>query len=417
MKDGTLSVFSGTVVMVTTMMGAGTIFMPSAVMNLGCHNFIAVFGVFSLASFMTLYMISYVADEYSETTAKNNISYYSVTTKYSKILAAVVDVALIIQGTGSCVLYMASIAKWFFLLFNLKEPQMWMYVLVIISFSILATLVAVKKDLSALKYVQYLSILSILYLLALCVFYSITLPSENQTKRIVMENTMKNPYLGISAFVFAISCHQNIVQVYSELRNKTMAKITQVSVGCILIGFTIYSLIGYFGYKLVGNDIEKYSILEFMFLKDKNFVQRLVSENKSNIPVKIGGVAFIIVMLCAYPMQMHPVRNGFLNLTTLNYRFRQIINEKKEAWRIWVTLFFCSLVTLLTSLMVTKKDAMDIILSFVAATAGSATIFIIPAILYVMCRKVVSVMTILALLIAGMGFVLSGYLISKIKLN
>lgn len=397
--------------MVTTMMGAGTIFMPAAVKDLGNINFVFVFSLIAFFSFLTLYMISFVANEYAKTNAKGDMSYYSITNQYSRVLAAFVDIALMIQGIGSCVLYMFSITNWCFNLLEIDSPTYMKKLLVIAGFSVLVTFIAMQKDLSALRYVQYLSVSSVFYLLGLCIYYSFVLPSEDGGKPITMDNTFKNTYSGISSFVFAIGCHQNIVQVYSELKEKSMSNITLISAMCITTGLLIYSTMGYFGYKLIGEDIGSDAILQFMFGKDNNFSRRLEALSKSTTPVKIGGVAFIVVLFCAYPMQMHPVRNGFINLISLSQSIKGRLNDGIWGWRIAITVSFCALVTLITSLTIQNPKIVETIVSFVAATAGAGTIYIIPGILFCMCRRKVVPMTILAAIVFTSGFGLSAYLI------
>lgn len=419
MKPGVLTVFSGTVVLITSMLGAGTIFMPRAVMNLGQYNFIIFFSVIAFLSFVTLYLISFVANKFSKENPDKELSYYSITSNYSKVLGTLVDAFLIIQGVGSCILYTRTVVDWIFLIFKADKESKQMFVWVIIGgFSTLVTMIASLKSLSALKYAQYVSVSTVLFLLGLCGYYSIFLDCEMNNKdgdqSLVRDNIIKNSYEGISAFVFAIGCHQNIVQVFSELKKRTMSNIALISGLCITAGFSIYSLIGFLGYYLVGNSIGKMSILEFMLQTNNNFGLRMQAAKNSTIFVKIGSVAFLTVMLCAFPMQMHPVRNGFLNLVSLNKAMKQKIHERPDPWRIGVTVSFCVLVAFVSALTMSQEKIINRIVSIVAATAGCSTIYIIPGLLYCMCERKLSSKVALSGMVSAFGVLMSMYLLFNI---
>lgn len=421
MENGTLTIFTGTIIMITTMVGGGTLFMPGAVRNLGYINFIPVFVGFALVGFFTLYMISYVADKYAKRSIKgDDISYYNITAQYSKILAALIDISIIIQGCGACILYIIMIPKWIIKMINIESPTNLHRYGLIIGVAILVTFIALQKDLSALRPVQYVSVFSVAYLLTMCVYYSITLPSEFGTppQKIIVENKMENSYAAIGSFVFAIGCHQNIVQVYSELKNRSMLSITIISATAITAGLLIYSTMGYFGYRLVGNSIENKNLLEFMLDPDSNFSKRLPDTKiDPHFFVKIGGYAFIVVMLCCFPMQMHPVRNSTFILLSLSPSIEQILNERLYFFRILITTTFCVLVTTIAMFTFENVSIVGIVVGFVAATAGCLIIYIIPGILYCLCSRKIGMMSLLAASVCLGGFGLSIYLIYNMVLD
>lgn len=377
--------------MITTMMGSGVIMIPKAMKNLGYIQGPIILGVISALSFFTLYAISYASyRSIKEEGNSKDLTYYSVTKKYSSTLASMVDFFIALQGVGSCFVYMKCMLLWSKSLIGKKCPNdLVMSCLFIIPLYGMSML----KDLSALSHIGKLSVASVVYLMGLCAYYAVKLIGVPNavTGKVSLQAIVPNYGAAIGTILFALGCHQNIVQVFNGLREKSLRNITLISLFCVIGGSSLYLLIGMCGYFVAGNGIES-SILEF--LSNEGKLKDYISQNsfdKNLYAVKIGMVAFLCVMFCAFPMQMHPARDSFTNLIST------IVNVPKESTKKIVTAIFCALVYVLS---VFGGNNYGLVIDIIGATATNGITYFVPALVYWLC---VGSKSPLGLLGAGIG--------------
>ncbi|KAM0673049.1 hypothetical protein GVAV_003541 [Gurleya vavrai] len=350
-----------------------------------------------------------VKEKEIEKSADIKISYYNVTNAYSPFLAILVDICLISQGVGSCLTYTIALKKWIPLLFN-KEINGVVIVLIITA---PLYILSMKKNLSSLKYASLLSVGSVIYLLILCVYYSFIFrnvsSSELKTEPLVAYDT--NFYQAIGIIIFAMGCHQNIVQVFSELENQTVKEITLVSLFCIISGSLIYLIIGLCGYFIAGGGINV-AILEI--LSTHEGIRNYIFENtfdKNGYAIKIGLIAFVCVMLCAFPMQMHPARDSFVNVIIKNNYLKRKVNSNPEyvlKLKRIITTIFCVLIAGTAMIPNIKYGA---IMGLIGATATNAITYIFPSIVYCLCVNRLTVKTAISGFVGCFGIFTMIYLL------
>lgn len=399
-----LTVSKGTILMITTMMGSGVIMIPKAIRNLGYIQGPMILALISSLSFYTLYAISYASyvSLKEDRDSKDEISFYSVTKKYSTFLANLVDLFIAVQGVGSCFVYMKFILKWTELLVGEKCPNKYVLCSIFI-LPLYAT--SMLKDLNALRHVGKLSVACVFYLMALCMYYAIKLigVANEVTGKEDLKPFVYNYGEAIGTILFALGCHQNIVQVFRGLREKSLKNITYISFYCIMAGSLLYLFIGMCGYFVAGNGIN-ISILEFFIKEDKlrDFL-RDNSIDKNLYAVKAGMIAFLCVMFCAFPMQMHPARDSFTNLVGL------MVDVPKKRTKDVVTTFFCVLVYVLGMF---ASDNYGLIIDIIGATATNGITYFVPALVYWLCvGKSKTPLGMLGAVVGGASVLLMVYLL------
>lgn len=412
-----LSLIQATLVMITTMMGSGVIMMPRAINDLGYILGTLVLGGIAVCSFFTLYAVSYASDAFkkqkisSDPEKKVDVTYYNVTAHFSKPVATLVDLFMVIQGLGSCLCYLMALKKWIPLLLNHTFSDMGQFFL---SMGLIVPLygVSMQKNLSSLRHASFLSVGSVFYLVILCVYYFFTLLGVDRSvlKTQPLEAYNNNYYSAIGVMIFAVGCHQNIVQVFSELKKQTLTEISLVSLFCIIGGCSIYLLVGLCGYFVAGHDTsnDAKAILE-VFLNSEGLRQYL-SENtwdKNGILIKASLVAFSCVMLCAFPMQMHPARDAFLNIMS-GMGMKAKIERKTQTFKYIITTVFCLAVFAVASIPNLKYT---FVIQIIGATATNGITYMIPSIVFIWCVKKVNARSIASAIVGLLGVFMMVYML------
>ena len=70
--------------------------------------------------------------------------------------------------------------------------------------------------------------------------------------------------------MFAYTCHFNTFAICNELQNNSMERINRTIVLTVTVVFTIYCLVGYFGYYTYGTNAEDNIITNYPQLSDRS---------------------------------------------------------------------------------------------------------------------------------------------------
>lgn len=387
MFEGSLNVITGTVIMIVSMVGMGTLFMPSAVRNMDSTLLYVLFIGFSILSSVTLFILSHISNVYYKKAENNgrNFSYYDITSQYSELLAVFVDIALIIHGICVSIIYFKSITIFLIQVFNFEIDKvnfLFKIVMLLIVF-ILSFLFSTQKKQSLLVYGFYLSIFAIIYLIYMTIYYYKFLESYNQEIHDSnFEEIPKNNYKSISIFLFAINCHQNIVLVYSKLETKSMLNIMLIIIFTTLFSLSVYLIIGVFGYKLTGSTINNKDFISFMFEKGGNLFERISNQKYSFLWPRIATFGWVLVLFCSFSIQIHATRISLLNLFSLNSNSKHYIEKNINRSRIVITFLFLCIVTFLTMIFINNKNVIEQIIGFITATTGLVIMYFVPGIIF-----------------------------------
>ncbi|TBU06643.1 transmembrane amino acid transporter [Hamiltosporidium magnivora] len=396
-----MSVFSAVFVMLTTMMGSGVIMLPCAFRGLGYILGPVILIFLGFLSFFTLYSIGFATSK-SET---DILTYFNVCNKFSPILSYVADISFILQGTGCCFVYLTALKNWISLLFKSKNLALF---LEIILMSIILIL-SIQKNLTRLRYVSIISVISTVYLAILMIYYYFKLKDYIENVIIIPFNTDFS--LSLPIIIFSLGCHQNLVKIYSELNSRNLKTITIVSLISICLGSIIYTIIGLVGYILIGQN-SKYNILEY-FMKNQEILKTLISTkswDKNFVLIKMALIAFIIVTVCSFPIQIQPARDAFLNIYYLLSKKNVIEMGRKKNEKDKLIL---SLILSTTLIFISWLIDLDLekLIKFIGATVMNFVVYLFPSILYLFSVTRFKSGSIVALLISLFSFISMSYLI------
>ncbi|KAF7682527.1 Vacuolar amino acid transporter 5 [Astathelohania contejeani] len=396
-KNTGLSIPAASIVMITTMMGTGVILLSSSVSCLGYLG--GTFGIAFIGSicFFTLYAICYGANKIKG----KEISYYNSCASLSPYLGYFADFCIAMQGFGVCIGYLLTIKNWVYKIVPSISgiPEQ----VTVLAVSIPLIILSLKKDLKSLRYVSYLSVGSVAYLALLLIFFYFKTFGKCPKGEIKAFNT--DFASGFPNVIFALGCHQNIVKTFSELSNRTIGSITLVSLIAVGFGSLICISIGVFGYLLFGGVIKE-TILDLLLNKNDAVVQciGIGDYDLGRLMTLAGVVGFLIVMTCAFPMQMQPTRDSTINILRGFLKLSGTNDTSLKLGRI-ITLVYCVLIVFLA--MIPGLN-ISVVAGFLGATVSNFICYGFPCIVYIMAVRKMNPLTILAFLI------LVGSLISSV---
>jgi len=327
------SVMSSVLTLCNTIFGSGMLTIPYAISTIGLVNGIIAVIFFGCTSFFTLYLLTQCA----KIVGGRNVSFFSISSCTYPKLSIVFDLAVAIKCFGVSISYLViigellpkvtiglfpNIPKDSVCLTNLFWITVSMFIVVPLSF---------QKSLSSLKYASTVSLISVSYIAILVAyfFFSGYRPINKDLDKAVplmfYSNSTDNSKLSFSQdisyfkwsinffkvlpiFVFAYTCHQNILTVFNEMRitsrrrdNRHNKSIISTSIA-IAIAICVYLTIGITGYLTFGSSTRS------------NIISMYPASNKL---VLIAQLLMAIMVSTCFALQCHPARKSFGNV--INY--------------------------------------------------------------------------------------------------
>lgn len=212
------------------------------------------------------------------------------------------------------------------------------------------------RELRSLKYTSFLGLMAIMtILLASIVIYFNTPKSDLHTKS--YEPIDIDALGATGTFVFAFTCHQNLISVQNELSKNEPENVKKIIYSTAIASFIIYMLFGYINYSLFNDNMYDNILKSYPNTKFTLFLHFL----------------YIMVMGFSYPLQINPSRTYLLNLLGVS-------SEGKR--NNFIHCVFTVILLLSTySLTITGLNLGEIY-SFIGSTASTMICLIFPVLIY-----------------------------------
>ena len=280
------TVFSSIINICNTILGSGMLLMPFAFAKVGWGIAIVLvlfsgvasaFGMWLLTRVGILYdkLIQDQPDEFRELRLMKP-SFFSLAAITYPPLARFFDLAIGIKCLGVSVSYLIVIGQYMPKIMGLMTDSLFLtskttwipFALIMIS------PLAFKQRLDALKTTSSIALLAVVYLVILVGSYFGIASKNGKIEGIPYKvfpplhsaNFDLFEFLKIfPAFVFAFTCHQNVLSVYNELENPTSTRLLRVITVSISTSLIIYSIMGFLGYVLFGDAVSDNIVLMCTF--------------------------------------------------------------------------------------------------------------------------------------------------------
>ncbi|KAI0018788.1 transmembrane amino acid transporter protein-domain-containing protein [Xylariomycetidae sp. FL0641] len=292
---GSASMVSSVINLLNTIVGAGTLAMPSAMSHFGMLLGIIVVLWSGFTSAFGLYLQSRCA-RYLD---RGSSSFFALSQMTYPNAAVIFDAAIAIKCFGVGVSYMIIIGDLMPGVIQgfhghaadvafLMERNFWItaFMLAIIPLSFL-------RRLDSLKYTSIVALIAIGYLIVLVVYHfaSDTLAPREKIRYIEWGGPVE-ALASLPVVIFAYTCHQNMFSILNEIKDYSPKSIIGVIASSIGSAAGIYVLVAITGYLTFGNDV----------------TGNIVSMYTPSVASTIAKAAIVVLVTFSIPLQVHPCR-------------------------------------------------------------------------------------------------------------
>lgn len=370
--------------LVGTIMGSGMLTLPQSVEKSGLYfSGLILLAVISMGMF-SVFELVYCAKLLN----KKNPTYFDVCSKAFPFLGYVAEMCIGAQGLGCCYVYLLVLREWISKMLGIDHESLGLGAKFLLTLAIAAVPVflAAQKDLKKIAFASKACTVSVLYL-ALFVMASGALSliyldlSKSDLKK-----TYTRPYdlfLASFDYIFSTGFQQNIVSIFSMLEKPTVKNGVFSGISALLLSAFVFFFVSNGGYIAGGNN-QKKSILDVLEDPTRDFHKKMteVFGPRFFYLVTLAKVGMVIVLVSAYPTQMHPTRDAFL--TFLKVPLKKAVETNKRATEI-VLITVISLVLL--TIGVFSKWSYAPTMRFIAVTASCYIMFLLPSLSYLSLAK------------------------------
>ncbi|ORX49749.1 hypothetical protein BCR36DRAFT_412717 [Piromyces finnis] len=407
-KNETGTVFSSIITLSNTLLGSGMLAMPAAFASSGLYMGILNIAIFGGGALYGLWLLTRCA-----TYTGRNSSFFSLSMITFPNASIFFDLAISIKCFGVSVSYLIIVGDLMPIVTIGLFPSVPMNSVLLtrefwITVSVLLIIpLAFMRKLDSMRHTSFISLLAILYLFFIVIYYYF-IPfrtNEVQLRRDLSKDTVPelnpsypvNPkvenfifsmnfFKNLPIFVFAFTCHQNILSVYNEMKDNSQKNVNKVISSSIVFGMILYWVVGIYGYLTFGDQTESNVISMYP---------------ASSYIILFGQLSMVIMVMLSYPLQMFPCR---LSLDKVFYNLKRILNFNNEGRSLinptetsYMTanpsnhsepmsdkkFFFMTLSILVCSyVLACSVKTLGIVLSIVGATGSTMICYILPGILY-----------------------------------
>ncbi|PHH90816.1 hypothetical protein CDD83_2570 [Cordyceps sp. RAO-2017] len=384
---GQASPLSSTVNLLNTIIGAGTLAMPSVLSHMG----IMLGVVLILWSGVTAAFGLYLQSRCARYLDRGTSSFFALSQITYPNASVIFDLAIAVKCFGVAVSYMIIIGDLMpgvMLGFNddiaaipyLVDRHFWVtaFMLLIIPLSFL-------RRLDSLKYTSLVALVSIGYLIVLVIYHFAVDPhADPQDIRVLQWAGPVETLSALPVVVFAYTCHQNMFSIINEIKDNSPASIVGVVSSSIGSAACIYVVVAITGYITFGNAI----------------VGNIVSMYPTGVASTIGKAAIVALVVFSIPLQIHPCRASLD--AVLKWRPNRssanagrpgspLLNasavprgDHGSSTPISDTRFALLTTVILTLAYITalSVSSLDRVLAFVGSTGSTSISFILPGLFY-----------------------------------
>ena len=280
---GEATIFSSIINICNTILGSGVLIMPFAFAKVGWGVAIVLVIFSACASAMGMWLLTRVGILYDKLiTDESNTqfaslrhmppSFFSLAAITYPPLARFFDIAIGIKCLGVSVSYLIVIGQYMPVIMGLLTDSSLLTAKttwIVIALIVISPL-AFKERLDSLKTTSSIALIAVIYLVILVISYYGIASRDGKIEGIPHEVFPPLTFANLDfieflkifpAFVFAFTCHQNVLSVYNELENPSNTRLLRIIAVSISSSCLIYTTMGFLGYTLFGSDVSDNIVL------------------------------------------------------------------------------------------------------------------------------------------------------------
>ncbi|ROT41078.1 vacuolar amino acid transporter 5 [Sodiomyces alkalinus F11] len=293
---GQASMLSSIINLLNTIVGAGTLAMPSVLSHMG----IVLGSIMIVWSGLTAAFGLYLQGRCARYLDCGRSSFFAISKLTYPNAAVFFDGAIAVKCFGVGVSYLIIIGDLMpkvVLGFDSSIPETRPYLVQrdfwVTAFMLLVIPLSFLRKLDSLKYTSIVALFSIGYLVILVVYHFGTGPlADKNDLRIVQPQSAIAFLSSLPVVVFAYTCHQNMFSILNEIKDASPGSIVGVVGTSIGSAASMYVLVAVTGYLTFGNKV----------------TGNIVSMYDPSLAILIGQLGIVLLVTFSIPLQVHPCR-------------------------------------------------------------------------------------------------------------
>ena len=353
------NVFSSGANLLKTFIGAGIISLPLAMASFGVLAGVILLVVAGFSALLGLYFYIYCAAQIGG----RRVTPKSLSSITWPFLGYLLSFCIFVKNIGVGLAYLLLIGNIMSTLMQgflgergfWTDARLWISAFMVLIIGPLSFL----RRLDHLKYSSTLGLISVAYLLGLSIFHFFSMEISPQTAaaiKLFAPFSMK-ALSRFGIFVFAFTCHQNILPIYNETRRNSLKELMYLCATCVTISLAVYVTYGTFSYLCYADVLVSGSMFSYY--------------PQNQISFQAARILFALLLAFSYPLQVVPFRMAS------NFLF---MRGKKE------TILFHALSTsfmlFLTFGVSMFLPDLSNVLSLVGSMTSSVICYIVPSLFY-----------------------------------
>lgn len=289
---------SSFVSLVKTIVGAGILSMPFAFSTDGIAVGVLIVLLAALTSGYGLFLQVYV----SKYVPPGHATFFNLCSITYPHLSVIFDLAIAIQCFGCAISYLVLIGDLMptIILSVPGVDESNIRAFWIIASGLVCVPLSFLKNLDSLKYTSIIGLMAIAYMVLLIIghLFAGDIPASERGDVAWVPLSFTGVFSTFSIIVFAFTGHQNMFSIINEAADRSlsaMSTLANLTIGCAAVLFIAVGLAGYltFGDAVLGNVILLYH---------------------SAWSTTFGRISIIFMMLCSFPLMLHPARISVNNI-------------------------------------------------------------------------------------------------------
>lgn len=287
---------SSFVSLVKTIIGAGILSMPYAFSTDGIAVGVVIVLLAALTSGYGLFLQVYV----SKYVPPGNATFFNLCSITYPHLSVIFDLAIAIQCFGCAISYLVLIGDLMPTVISHVPGVDDIRGFWILASALVCVPLSFLKNLDSLKYTSILGLMAIAYMVLLIIghLFAGDIPASERGEIEWVPQSFTAVFSTFSIIVFAFTGHQNMFSIINEAQDRSlsaMSTLANLTIACAAVLFITVGLAGYltFGNAVLGNVILLYH---------------------SAWSTTVGRLSIIFMMLCSFPLMLHPARISVNNI-------------------------------------------------------------------------------------------------------
>lgn len=351
-----------------TIIGSGILGLPQAIVKFGLVTGVSL--MFAAAFFATfgLHILNVAAMQLGRKSSFAGLC--SLT--YPKA-AFWFDFAIAIKCVGTTIAYFTVIGTTFITLLKAiigdkTAPEGIIMTLmlnrpfVVIFSAVLIAPVCFMRKMDSLKYTSYAGMAAVLYLVILTVVNFFNTDSASFSNIPLFVKPSLAMFSSYGSFVFAYTCHQNILPIQNEARNNTPRGMMNIIATSMTTATIFYLAVAIFGAATYGTEVN----------------DNILNDMKANVFTYAARIFYILLLLVSVPLQVFPCRLSIEKMALFYMRAERLTKATSDY------LFYGSTIAILilTAGIACFDISLKIVLQIVGAVAGTFICYFLPSIIF-----------------------------------